>query len=186
MIDRVLGVAVDAVALPVVAEAEQCAAERDVALQRAEFAVRVEGIGVDAVQIIVGKVDALAETERQGDVRGRLVVQLAADHLRNGVRFIAETAVVVVVALGAERAQVGIPGVVETIAALQRQRGVAIAVAIGLVGEAAGKGLGGAEPAGVDAVGLVVRSLDRVPALACRCRRRRRRHAGCCSCRCRS
>ncbi|EEF93535.1 hypothetical protein CATMIT_01833, partial [Catenibacterium mitsuokai DSM 15897] len=72
--------------------------------------------------------------------------------------------VVLVVAFGAEHSRFSVPLLVEAVAALHRQRGVAVAVAVGRIGEAAGAARRRLAAASVDAVGVFVRGVDRIPA----------------------
>src|SRR5690606_29723016 len=111
-----------------------------------------------------------AELEGDADAVGRRPLQLRAEHLLHVLRDIAakDAAVELVARFRAQRGGLQLKRVGGLHPAAQVDRGVAVAVAVGFVDEAAGAerraGRGSRAAAGVDAVGALVRHVGAEPA----------------------
>src|SRR5690606_38973896 len=164
------------VALPVGAGAEQVArVEPDVGLQRGGLAAGVEVADAGAaagvvVEGVLGAVVVAAQLRGDVDAVVRRPGQLRAQHLLHvlGDVAAARAAVDLVARLRAQRIALQFQRPAQSHAAAQVDRAVAVAVAVGLVDEAAGAerrtGRGSGAAAGVDAVGALVRQVDAEPA----------------------
>ena len=159
------GAAGDAVAQPVRAGGQLLARlEQEITLQRGLVAAGLQPTDEAGAAEVVRFVAAAPERGLPGHARGRRVAQLAGVHLLHGFGVVGPAAVVVVVALGAQRAAFQGPGIAELAAAAQAGRTVAIAVTVGLVGEAARAPAGRGAVAGVDAVGAQEGEIGAEPA----------------------
>src|SRR5690606_36164489 len=150
-VDRVLGgAAVQRVLAPVHAGAEQMAfGQAEIGLCRCAVAVGLGAAEVSAVAVVVGFVVAAAGADGAVESIRRRVAQFAAPDLLPGFGVVV-VAGVLVLTVGAQGRAFDGQGVAQCVAAAQAQRLVAVAVAVGLVGEAAGEQRARAA-AGIDA-----------------------------------
>ncbi len=155
--------AIQVVLAPVHAGAEQLAVgDAHVGLHRGAVAVGLRGAQPDVVVVVVRLVVGTADVGGQGEALARRVADLAAQHLLQGFGVVV-VAVVVVLAFGAQRGAFHAQAVGQRVAAAQAHRQVAVAVAVGFVGAAAGEG-DWITVAGVDAVGVLVGDVGAEPA----------------------
>ncbi|MNN00589.1 hypothetical protein D3C81_1131850 [compost metagenome] len=164
------GGAGDLVVLPVGAGGQLLAfGELDVALHAGGVTTRIEvageGAGAAGSEVVVGLVAVAADLCGQLERVGHGPCQLAAVDLLHVVGFVAakDAAVVFVEAVGIEHVAFQAQRVGQCIAGAHVDGGVAVAIAVRLIGEAACAPAGGGATAGVDAVGLLVAALGRNP-----------------------
>src|SRR5690606_8889336 len=158
---------VGGVAQPVEAGAQQLAlGHAEVALQARAVAGGAVAVGEGVADVVVGIVGIAAGGQLQLHGVGRRPAHAAADDLLDDVGIVLVVAVVVVVAFGAERARVELPGLGGREVGAHGGAVVAVAVAVQVRAgddEAAGAGPGVGivgTGAGVDAVGFLAGDID--------------------------
>src|SRR5690606_37991035 len=147
--------AVQAVIAPVHAGAEQVAGgDGDVGLHRCAVAMRLGAADGTERTTIVRFVVAATDAGRHRQAFGRGIAHLSTQYLlqRFGVVVVA---VVVVLAFGTQRAAFHAPLFVEGVSTARALGQVAVPIAVGFVGAAAGEGRRRAA-AGVDAIAVLV------------------------------
>ncbi|KAG0781167.1 hypothetical protein G6F22_009704 [Rhizopus arrhizus] len=156
--------AIQVVFAPVHAGAQQLAfGQADIALQRGAVAVGLRTAEYARCAIVVRFVVAAADVGSERHAFGGGVAQLAGQHLLAGFGVVV-VAVVMVPAVGAQRAAFHVPLVVEGVAATQALGQVAVAVAVVFVGKATGSEHRGRAAAGIDAIGMLVGDVGAKPA----------------------
>src|SRR5690606_38746459 len=166
LVGDVHGVAVDTVAYPVHAHAEQVVAgQAEVALQAGAVAVGVEEADVGAVVELVGGIHVAAGRELELGGVGWSPAHAAADHLLQGLGAVAVVAVEVVLTLAAQPLGRQLP-MAEVDARTQRERVLDVAVEVGFGGadEAPARERGGlGDVAGVESFGALERVVGADP-----------------------